>query len=91
MTKQRNPIKTIETRFLVGIQEQYMTKIAEENIVKQYKLKRNTCIYDQLTQRIINDIDEMISLQEDPEHWSLTGYKSISDFYKLMKAEGFYK
>ena len=91
MKKRLNPIKLIETRFLVGIQEMNMTKNAEKNIVREYKLRRDVSIYEQLTQRISDDIDEMISLQEDPEHWSLTGYKSISDFYKLMKAEGFYK
>ena len=73
-----------EQKYLIKIAEFKLTMSAEDHIIKQYKLNRKKNMYDQLTDKIIKDIEETIAIQPDPNHWSLVGYQSIVDAYRAI-------
>lgn len=73
-----------EQKYLIKSAEFKLTMSAEESVAKHYKLNRKKNLYDQLTDKIIKDIEETIAIQPDPNHWSLVGYQSIVDAYKAI-------
>jgi hypothetical protein len=84
----QNRIKNIETRFLINIANNSMFDHAEKRIQIQYKLDKKENIYEQMTLEIVEHIESMIASQPDPNHWSLNGYKSLSEGWRQLEELG---
>ena len=86
-----SPIKNIETRFLINIANNSMFENAEKSIQKNYKLDKKENIYEQMTLKIVEDIESMIASQKDPNHWSLYGYKTLAEGWRDLDDMGVWK
>ena len=84
-------VKNIEVKFLINIGQNSMFENTEKSIQKYYKLKKKENIYEQMTLEIVEHIESMIASQTDPNHWSLSGYKTLAEGWRILEDMGTWK
>ena len=84
-------VKNIEVKFLINIGQNSMFENAEKSIQKYYKLKKKENIYEQMTLEIVEHIESMIASQTDTNHWSLSGYNTLAEGWRILEDMGTWK
>ena len=84
-------VKNIEVKFLINIGQNSMFENAEKSIQKYYKLKKKENIYEQMTLEIVEHIESMIASQTDTIHWSLSGYNTLAEGWRILEDMGTWK
>ena len=75
----------VQVKYLVKIAERTLIEHAEEDLLKNYGLKKHISLHKQLTREHINHIEEMMNSEGDPNHWSLVGYQNVIDVWEFYQ------